>query len=144
MLIRVGYDMAFHFPAPTAMVLMLSLHPSCASTIRKPERLEVQPDVAVSEFIDAFGNRCSRVFAPAGRVVLRNDAIVADQRHSWVDNSTLLTRATMSLALAASDTALTTTFGVNHLASFTIWTDEVSEKVLRQPRSSPQDSVIYC
>jgi hypothetical protein len=53
-LIRVGYDMAFHFPAPTAMVLMLSLHPSCASTIRKPERLEVQPDVAVSEFIDAF------------------------------------------------------------------------------------------
>ena len=27
MLIRVGYDMAFHFPEPTAIVLMLSLHP---------------------------------------------------------------------------------------------------------------------
>ena len=59
MLIRVGYDMALHFPEPTAMVLMLSLHPSRASTIRQPERLEVQPDVAVAEFIDAFGNRCS-------------------------------------------------------------------------------------
>ena len=59
MLIRVGYDMAFHFMEPTAMVLMLSLHPSRASTIRQPERLEVQPDVAVAEFIDAFGNRCS-------------------------------------------------------------------------------------
>ena len=47
MLIRVGYDMALHFPQPTAMVLMLALHPSRASTIRQPERLEVQPDVAV-------------------------------------------------------------------------------------------------
>ena len=34
MLIRVGYDMAFHCPAPIAMVLMLSLHPSRASTLR--------------------------------------------------------------------------------------------------------------
>jgi hypothetical protein len=59
MLIRVGYDMALHFPQPTAMVLMLSLHPSRASTIRQPEHLEVQPDVAVAEFIDTFGNCCS-------------------------------------------------------------------------------------
>ena len=78
MLIRVGYDMAFHFLDPTAMVLMLSLHPSRASTIRHPERLEVQPHVAVSEFIDTFGNRCSRVFVPAGRVMLHNEAIVED------------------------------------------------------------------
>ena len=78
MLIRVGYDMAFHFLQPTAMVLMLSLHPSRALTIRHPERLEVQPDVAVSEFIDTFGNRCSRVFVPAGRVMLHNEAIVED------------------------------------------------------------------
>ena len=78
MLIRVGYDMALHFPQSTAMVLMLSLHPSRASTIRQPERLEVQPDVAVAEFIDTFGNRCSRVFVPAGRVMLHNEAIVED------------------------------------------------------------------
>src|SRR2546428_5763557 len=78
MLIRVGYDMAFHFLEPTAMVLMLSLHPSRASTIRQPERVEVQPDVALSEFIDTFGNRCSRVFVPAGRVMLHNEAIVED------------------------------------------------------------------
>ena len=59
MLIRVGYDIALHFLEPTAMGLMQSLQPSRASTIRQPERLEVQPDVAVAEFIDAFGNRCS-------------------------------------------------------------------------------------
>jgi hypothetical protein len=59
MLIRVGYDIALHFPQPTAMVLMLSLHPSRALTIRQPERVEVKPNVAVAEFSDAFGNRCS-------------------------------------------------------------------------------------
>ena len=61
MLIRVGYDIALHFLDPTAMVLMLSLHPSRASTLRQPERLEVQPHVAVSEFIDTFGNRLQRL-----------------------------------------------------------------------------------
>src|SRR5438132_11482954 len=59
MLIRVGYDIALHFLEPTAMVRMLSLHPSRASPLRQPERLEVQPNVAVSEFSDTFGNRCS-------------------------------------------------------------------------------------
>lgn len=37
MLIRVGYDMTLHFPQPTAMVLMLALHPSRAATIRHLE-----------------------------------------------------------------------------------------------------------
>lgn len=60
------------------MVLMLSLHPSRASTIRQPERFVVTPAVAITEFIDAFGNRCSRAFVPAGRVMLHNEAIVED------------------------------------------------------------------
>jgi transglutaminase-like putative cysteine protease len=68
--------MAFNFPQPTAMVLMLYVHPSHASTIRKPERLEVEPWVPVSDYIDSFGNRCGRLFVPGGRVVFRNDAIV--------------------------------------------------------------------
>ena len=59
-LISVGYDIAWHFPQPTAMVQMLALHPSRASTIRQPERVEVQPDVAVAEFIDTFGNLSSQ------------------------------------------------------------------------------------
>jgi hypothetical protein len=44
----------------------------------------------------------------------------------------------------APDTALATTFGVHQLASFIVWTDEVSEEALRQPRSSPRNSVIEC
>jgi transglutaminase-like putative cysteine protease len=78
LLIRVGYEIAFGFSQPTAVLMMLYVHPSRAWAIRKPERLEVQPRVPISEFVDSFGNRCGRLFAPAGRVVLRNDAIVED------------------------------------------------------------------
>jgi len=78
MLIKVGYEIAFESPAPVAMVLMLYLHPSRATTIQKAERLTLAPSVPVSEYFDAFGNRCGRVFAPAGRIVLSNDAIVED------------------------------------------------------------------
>ncbi|MCE9553771.1 MAG: transglutaminase family protein [Planctomycetes bacterium] len=78
MLIRVGYEVAFDSPAPTAMLLMLYLHPSRAPTVRKPECLSVEPTAPVSEYIDSYGNRCGRVFVPAGRVVFRNDAIVED------------------------------------------------------------------
>jgi transglutaminase-like putative cysteine protease len=78
MLIRVGFEVAFNSPAPTAMLLTLYLHPSRAPTVRKPERLKVEPPVATSEYIDSFGNRCGRVIVPAGRVVFSNDAIVED------------------------------------------------------------------
>jgi len=78
MLIRVGCEIVFSSPDPAAMVLMLYLHPSRAPTIRKAERLEVGPSVAVTEYIDGYGNRCGRIVAPAGRLHLRNDAIVED------------------------------------------------------------------
>ena len=68
MLIRVGHEIAFNFPQPAAMVLMLYLHPSRSATIREPERLDVEPRIPISQYIDTYGNRCGRVFAPAGRV----------------------------------------------------------------------------
>ncbi len=78
MLIRVGCEVAFTFPRPAAMVLMLYLHPSRMPTVRKPERLESDPWLPVSEYTDLYGNHCGRVVAPAGRVLFRNDAIVDD------------------------------------------------------------------
>jgi transglutaminase-like putative cysteine protease len=78
MLIRVGFEAAFDFSKPTAVVLMAYVHPSRAHLIRKPERLTVRPQVAVSEYADVYGNRCGRVVVPAGRVVFGADAIVED------------------------------------------------------------------
>jgi transglutaminase-like putative cysteine protease len=78
MLIRVGYEITFDLPAPVAMVLLLYLHPSRETTVRKAGRLILQPSLAVSEHFDAFGNRCGRIYAPPGRIVISNDAIVED------------------------------------------------------------------
>ncbi len=78
MLIHVGYEIAFRFSQPTAVLMLLYVHPSRSASLREGDRIEVDPAVPVSDFIDAFGNRCGRVFVPAGRVVFRNDALVED------------------------------------------------------------------
>jgi transglutaminase-like putative cysteine protease len=57
---------------------MLSLHPLRAPTIRKHEQLRVEPAVPFTQYLDLNGNRCSRLFAPRGHIVFRNDAIVGD------------------------------------------------------------------
>jgi transglutaminase-like putative cysteine protease len=78
MLIRVGCEIEFIFPEPTAVILMLSLHPLRGQTIRKPENLQVRPHVPIYYFFDLNGNRCGRAVVPAGRVTFGNDAVVAD------------------------------------------------------------------
>jgi transglutaminase-like putative cysteine protease len=78
MRIRVGYEITFRFPQPTAMVVLLYVHPSRVSAIRTPERFEVEPHALISEFVDSFGNRCGRLFVPSGRVLLRSDVTIED------------------------------------------------------------------
>ena len=78
MLIRVGFEVAFTAPQPAAMLLVLNLHHTRAATIRKPEQLRVEPAMRVADYHDIYGNHCARVFAPPGRLVFRNDAIVED------------------------------------------------------------------
>jgi transglutaminase-like putative cysteine protease len=78
MLIRIGYEIVFDIPAPVPILLLLSTHPDRASSIRRPGRLRVEPEVPVEEFTDSFGNHCGRIMAPAGMVRLWDDAIVED------------------------------------------------------------------
>jgi transglutaminase-like putative cysteine protease len=78
LLIRVGYEIAFRFSQPTAVLMLLYVHPSRSASLRRGERIQVEPAVPLSAFIDSFGNRCGRVFVPAGRVVFRNEALVED------------------------------------------------------------------
>ena len=77
MLIRVGFEAAFEFSNPTPVLLMASVHPSRAASIRRSERT-VQPYFVVSEYADSYGNRCGRAVVPGGRVVFRNDALIED------------------------------------------------------------------
>ena len=78
MLIRAGFEAAFDFAAPTAVVLMAYVHPSRATTICRLEPLSANPPAYIVGFTDAYGNHCGRTVVPAGRVVFRTDAVVYD------------------------------------------------------------------
>lgn len=78
MLIHIGYEFVFQVPQPTAMLLMLYLHPERAPGLRRPERICVEPATPVDDFADGFGNRAARIVAPAGAVRIRYDNVVAD------------------------------------------------------------------
>ncbi len=78
MFIRIGFDIAYTFPQPTDMIMMLYTHPSRAPFLMTPERLISEPALVIEDFIDVYGNRCGRAHCAGGRLHLRNDTIVVD------------------------------------------------------------------
>ncbi|MET4764453.1 transglutaminase-like putative cysteine protease [Bradyrhizobium ottawaense] len=78
MKIRVGYEMIYDFPQPTPMIMVLGVHFSRASDVIVPDYLTTTPSVAIVPYRDGFGNWCSRIVAPAGRMRLAADGIVRD------------------------------------------------------------------
>jgi transglutaminase-like putative cysteine protease len=78
MIIRAGFEAAFDFSKPAAILLMAYVHPSRASTIRWLEPVKVQPHSEIFQYFDGYGNLCGRTFVPAGRVAIRTDALIED------------------------------------------------------------------
>lgn len=78
MLIKLGFDIIFELPAPTPMILMLYVHPSRQKDRRSEERIVTEPAVPVKDFTDLYGNRCARIFAPAGELRLSLETVVED------------------------------------------------------------------
>ncbi len=78
MQIRVGFEMAYQLPAPTPMILALSIHYSRASDLVRPDNLVTRPSVPASAYRDLFGNWCTRLVAPPGDFLLTTDALVRD------------------------------------------------------------------
>ena len=76
--IRIGYELLYDFPQPTPMIMVLGTHFSRASDIVVPDFLTTTPCVTIAPYRDAFGNWCSRMVAPAGRVRLYGDGVVRD------------------------------------------------------------------
>ncbi len=76
--IRVGYELIYDCPQPTPMILTLNIHYSRASDIVAPDFLTTSPSVPISAYRDSFGNWCSRIVAPAGRIRISSTAVVRD------------------------------------------------------------------
>src|SRR5579863_9183982 len=78
MRIRAGYELVYDSPKPTPLILTLSIHYSRASDLIRPDYLLTLPSVPMSSYRDGFGNWCTRLVAPEGRLRLSADALVQD------------------------------------------------------------------
>src|ERR1700690_3868342 len=78
MQIRVGYEFIYDFPQPTPMILAVSIHYSRASDIVIPDHLTTDPSVLLGAYRDGFGNWCSRMVAPPGRIRIKGNGVVRD------------------------------------------------------------------
>jgi transglutaminase-like putative cysteine protease len=78
MQIRVGYELIYNCPQPTPMILTLNIHYSRASDVVRPDYMISDPAVPLACYRDLFGNWCSRIVAPKGRIRLTADGLVND------------------------------------------------------------------
>ena len=66
MLIRLGYDIELEIAQSMAVVAVLNVHPSRTRDLREPDRIHTPPGVAREEYLDNFGNICTRIMAQPG------------------------------------------------------------------------------
>jgi transglutaminase-like putative cysteine protease len=78
MQIRVGYELQYTFPQPTPMILTLSIHYSRAGDLVRPDHMFTDPSVPIRAYRDGFGNWCTRLVAPAGKMRIWTDTVVRD------------------------------------------------------------------
>ncbi len=83
MLIRSEFDIEFDLPQSVAMIGLLRLHPSLDDAMRGDEQLKVEhldgetaTLVSSTDYVDSFGNRCTRFLAPAGHLRLTGESLV--------------------------------------------------------------------
>ncbi len=76
--IKVGYELIYDCPQPTPMLLVLNIHYSRASDIVVPDHLTTSPSIPIAAYRDSFGNWCTRLVAPAGRLRIASTGVVRD------------------------------------------------------------------
>src|SRR5204863_2413806 len=78
MQIRVGFEMIYDCPQPTPMIFTLNVHFTRVSDLVGRDDLVFDPPVPIRGYRDSFGNWCTRVVAPRGRMRVSANAILND------------------------------------------------------------------
>ena len=78
MKIRVGYELIYDCVQPTPMLLTLNVHHSRVNDLVAPDLVTTELPVAIAGYTDGFGNWCSRIVAPAGRIRIATTAVLND------------------------------------------------------------------
>jgi transglutaminase-like putative cysteine protease len=78
MKINVGFEMIYQSPLPTPIILNLNVHFTRVSDLIGRDDLKFEPQVPIAAYRDSFGNWCTRIVAPAGRLRITADALIND------------------------------------------------------------------
>ena len=78
--LKIGFDIQLAITSPMALVYVLHVHPSRRDDLLTPEIVRIEPELHTDDYLDAFGNQCGRVNAPAGIKEVRfySEAIIRD------------------------------------------------------------------
>jgi transglutaminase-like putative cysteine protease len=76
--IQAGFQIAFKCTADTPMLLMVHVRPEREKDLEAPEQFQCNPGVPFRTYIDSFGNRCTRLVAPAGLFQISNHFVIRD------------------------------------------------------------------
>jgi transglutaminase-like putative cysteine protease len=78
MKIRCGYEISYSLGSPSPMILMLNVVPDRESDLLSPDQVSFDRAVRQADYHDMFGNRCLRVMAPAGPLLISNEFVIDD------------------------------------------------------------------
>ena len=78
MRIHAGYEITYESDVPTPMLLQLAVHPSREPDLLTPATMVFQPEIPATHYTDGFGNTCTRITAPPGRLTIAMAFDVSD------------------------------------------------------------------
>ena len=78
MLIRAGYDIGLATDQAVPMLANLSVHSSRNKDLRTAQRIMTQPDVPIYDYVDSFGNVCTRLTIPPGGITISTGFVIED------------------------------------------------------------------
>ena len=90
MKISFGYELAYFCPQPTPMVLLLNATPNPQQRMVVTDFMHTDPAVPLLTYRDAFGNLCTRLEAPAGRICISAAGVMEDSGIPEAEFSTAL------------------------------------------------------
>ena len=78
MKIHAGFEIDYDCSGASPLMLMLSVRPERQPDLITPDTLRTSVGASVHQYIDGFGNICSRVTAPPGMITLSADFLIQD------------------------------------------------------------------
>lgn len=78
MRISAGCQIVYDCPQSTPMLLMVTPHPSRTTDLVEQHRIDFDPLIESHDYHDSYGNICTRIVAPPGRMVISTRFLAKD------------------------------------------------------------------